>query len=63
MYIHSRKNDEPEEYEQYMVAREAETENLKDFNVVERVIDARDGDDGTEYLAKCKLATHVKPLS
>jgi chromodomain-helicase-DNA-binding protein 1 len=54
MYIHSRKSQEPEEYEQHIVAREAERENLKDFHVVERVIDAQEGEDGTEYYVKCK---------
>ncbi|KAF2637079.1 hypothetical protein P280DRAFT_492703 [Massarina eburnea CBS 473.64] len=58
MYIYSRKQEEPEEYEQHMVAREAERENLKDFNVVERVIDAREGDEGTEYFAKWKGLTY-----
>ncbi|KAF1956241.1 hypothetical protein CC80DRAFT_71737 [Byssothecium circinans] len=58
MYIHSRKQEEPEEYEQHMVARESERENLKDFNVVERVIDAQEGEDGTEYFVKWKGLTY-----
>lgn len=58
MYIHSRKEQEPEEFEQHMVAREAERENLKDFNVVERVIDRRYGDEGEEVYVKWKGLTY-----
>jgi chromodomain-helicase-DNA-binding protein 1 len=61
MYVYSRKNADPEEYEQHMVAREAERESQLDFHVVERVIDSRDGEDETEYFVKCK-STH-QPLS
>lgn len=55
MYYHSRKNEDPEEFEQHMVAREAERESQLDFHIVERVIDTRDGEDETEYFVKCKL--------
>lgn len=51
---HFRKKQEPEEFEQHMVAREAERESQLDFHVVERVIDSRDGEDETEYYVKCK---------
>lgn len=54
MYFHARKKQEPEEFEQHMVAREAERESQLDFHVVERVIDAQDGEDETEYYVKCK---------
>jgi chromodomain-helicase-DNA-binding protein 1 len=55
MYVYSRKNADPEEFEQHMVAREAERESQLDFHVVERVIDSRDGEDETEYFVKCRL--------
>ncbi|CAI6242685.1 unnamed protein product [Periconia digitata] len=58
MYIYSRKDQEPEEYEQHVVAREAERETLKDFNVVERVIDRRHGDEGEELFVKWKGLTY-----
>lgn len=58
---HARKNEDPEEFEQHMVAREAERETLSDFHVVERVIDTRDGDEETEYRVKCTLVTHHYP--
>ncbi|PVH98766.1 chromo domain-containing protein 1 [Periconia macrospinosa] len=58
VHVYSRKEQEPEEFEQHMVAREAEREALKDFNVVERVIDLRDGDDGEEYYVKWKGLTY-----
>jgi len=61
MYVYSRKNADPEEYEQHMVAREAERESQLDFHVVERVIDSRDGEDETEYFVKCK-STHPTPI-
>lgn len=54
MYYHGRKKKEPEEFEQHMVAREAERESQLDFHVVERVIDSQHGEDETEYLVKCK---------
>lgn len=54
MYYHARKKQEPEEFEQHMVAREAERESQLDFHVVERVIDSRDGEDEMEYFVKCK---------
>jgi chromodomain-helicase-DNA-binding protein 1 len=54
MYYHGRKKYEPEEFEQHMVAREAERDSQADFHVVERVIDSQDGEDETEYLVKCK---------
>jgi len=52
-HIHARKKQDPEEYEQHMVAREAQRESLLDYHVVERVIDTRDGEDETEYYVKC----------
>lgn len=55
MHFIARKKVEPEEYEQHMVAREAERESQLDFHIVERVIGARDGDEETEYFVKCKL--------
>lgn len=42
-----------------MVARESERESQRDFHVVERVIDSRDGEDETEYMVKCE---HRLPL-
>ena len=54
MYYHGRKKFEPEEFEQHMVARDAERESQLDFHIAERVIDSRDGEDETEYLVKCK---------
>lgn len=47
-----RKND-PEAFEQHMVQRETDQQSQLDFHVVERVIDSRDGEDGTEYCVKC----------
>ncbi|EMD61660.1 hypothetical protein COCSADRAFT_96653 [Bipolaris sorokiniana ND90Pr] len=58
MYYHSRKNEDPEEFEQHMVAREAERESQLDFHIVERVIDTRDGEDETEYFVKWKGLTY-----
>ncbi|KAF1837555.1 hypothetical protein BDW02DRAFT_565846 [Decorospora gaudefroyi] len=58
MYYHSRKRTEPEEFEQHMVAREAERESQLDFHVVERVIDSQDGEDETEYFVKWKGLTY-----
>jgi chromodomain-helicase-DNA-binding protein 1 len=54
MHHHSRKKREPEEFEQWMVQREAERESQLDFHSVERVIDSRDGEDETEYYVKCE---------
>jgi chromodomain-helicase-DNA-binding protein 1 len=61
MYYHGRKKVEPEEFEQHMVAREAERESQLDFHVVERVIDSQDGEDETEYLVKCKPSSSTAP--
>ncbi|KNG48688.1 chromodomain helicase [Stemphylium lycopersici] len=58
IYYHSRRSDDPEEFEQHMVAREAERESQLDFHVVERVIDTRDGEDETEYFVKWKGLTY-----
>ncbi|KAL6155911.1 ATP-dependent DNA helicase Hrp3 [Exserohilum turcicum] len=58
MYYHSRKAEDPEEFEQHMVAREAERESQLDFHIVERVIDTRDGEDETEYFVKWKGLTY-----
>jgi chromodomain-helicase-DNA-binding protein 1 len=58
MRILSRKDIDPEEYEQYMVQRENQQQNQADFHVVERVIGTRDGDDGTEYYVKWKGLTY-----
>jgi chromodomain-helicase-DNA-binding protein 1 len=55
MRIVSRRDIDPEEYEQYMVQRENQQQNQSDFHVVERVIGTRDGDDETEYYVKCKF--------
>lgn len=54
LHYHARRKLDPEEFEQHMVQREAEQESLKDFHIVERVIDSRDGEDGTEYYVKCE---------
>jgi len=62
MYFHSRKDEDPEEFEQHMVAREAERESQLDFHVVERVIDSRDGEDETEYFVKCTFI-QTQPLT
>ncbi|KAF1915034.1 P-loop containing nucleoside triphosphate hydrolase protein [Ampelomyces quisqualis] len=58
MYYHGRKKREPEEFEQHMVAREAERESQLDFHVVERVIDSQESEDETEYLIKWKGLTY-----
>ncbi|KAL6702600.1 ATP-dependent DNA helicase Hrp3 [Coniothyrium glycines] len=58
MYYHARRGNEPEEFEQHMVAREAERESQLDFHIVERVIDSQDGEDETEYLVKWKGLTY-----
>ncbi|OAL50586.1 hypothetical protein IQ07DRAFT_587238 [Pyrenochaeta sp. DS3sAY3a] len=57
-YYHARKKREPEEFEQHMVAREAERESQLDFHIVERVIDSRDGEDELEYYVKWKGLTY-----
>lgn len=54
MWYKTRKAYDPEEYEQHMVAREAERQSQADFHVVERVIGTHEGDEGTEYYVKCK---------
>jgi chromodomain-helicase-DNA-binding protein 1 len=61
MYFNGRKKSEPEEFEQHMVAREAERESQLDFHVVERVIDSQDGEEELEYLVKCKSSPN-QPL-
>jgi chromodomain-helicase-DNA-binding protein 1 len=61
MHYISRQKEDPEEYEQYMVARETERESQRDFHIVERVIATRDGEDETEYLVKCKILFHSHP--
>lgn len=53
MHLHARKKLDPEEFEQHMVAREAQRESLLDYHIVERVIGSREGDDETEYYVKC----------
>ncbi|KAF1840967.1 uncharacterized protein K460DRAFT_195645 [Cucurbitaria berberidis CBS 394.84] len=58
LYFYARKKKEPEEFEQHMVAREAERESQLDFHVVERVIDSRDGEDETDYYVKWKGLTY-----
>ena len=61
MNIKARKDSEPEEYEQYMVQREAERESQLDFHVVERVIGSRDGEEETEYFVKCRSDLNEYP--
>jgi chromodomain-helicase-DNA-binding protein 1 len=61
MYFHNRKKAEPEDFEQHMVARDSERESQRDFHVVERVIDSRDGEDETEYQVKCKSSPSPSP--
>ncbi|KAF2108545.1 chromodomain helicase-like protein [Lophiotrema nucula] len=58
MRILYRKKEDPEEYEQYMVQREAERESQLDFHVVERVIGSRDGEEELEYYVKWKGLTY-----
>ncbi|KAF9696258.1 hypothetical protein EKO04_006107 [Ascochyta lentis] len=58
MYATYRRKQEPEEYEQHMVARETERQSQLDFQVVERVIDSQDGEDETEYFVKWKGLTY-----
>ncbi|KAF2182223.1 hypothetical protein K469DRAFT_712840 [Zopfia rhizophila CBS 207.26] len=59
MGFQARQHEEPEEYEQYMVAREAERESQLDFHVVERVIGSRAGEENdTEYFVKWKGLTY-----
>jgi len=57
----ARKKDEPEEFEQHMVAREQEREALLNYHIVERVINSRDGEEGTEYFVKCKCTSALHP--
>jgi chromodomain-helicase-DNA-binding protein 1 len=61
MFFHGRKKSEPEEFEQHMVAREAERDSQRDFHCVERVIDSQDGEDETEYQVKCKPSSQPSP--
>lgn len=56
MHFIARKKIDPEEYEQHMVAREAERDSQLDFHAVERVIGAREGEEETEYFVKCTLS-------
>jgi len=63
MNIQARKDYEPEEYEQYMVQREAERESQMDFHVVERVIGSRKGEEETEYYVKCACCRIIILLS
>ncbi|KAF2748148.1 hypothetical protein M011DRAFT_499340 [Sporormia fimetaria CBS 119925] len=56
-YIRRRKLD-PEDYEQHMVAREAERQSQADFHVVERVIGTQPGEDETLYYVKWKGLTY-----
>ncbi|KAF2463167.1 uncharacterized protein BDR25DRAFT_397288 [Lindgomyces ingoldianus] len=58
MQYQARRQDEPEEYEQWMVIRETERESQLDFHQVERVIGSRAGDDETEYMVKWKGLTY-----
>ena len=62
MYYTARKKEEPEEYEQHMVAREATREAERDYHIVDKVIDSRDGEDETEYFVKCTSATFTDPF-
>jgi chromodomain-helicase-DNA-binding protein 1 len=57
----ARKTIDPEEYEQHMVAREQQREALLNYHVVERVINSRDGEDGTEYFVKCRCTFTLYP--
>lgn len=61
MHYHYRQQEDPEEFEQHMVARETERETLLDYHIVERVIDSRPGEDGTEYYVKCRF-NQTQPL-
>ncbi|KAH7130759.1 P-loop containing nucleoside triphosphate hydrolase protein [Dendryphion nanum] len=54
----ARKEIDPEEYEQHMIARDSERESQIEFHVVERVIGSRDGADETEYYVKWKGLTY-----
>ncbi|KAF2199926.1 chromo domain-containing protein 1 [Delitschia confertaspora ATCC 74209] len=58
MRVKARQHDEPEEYEQHMVQREAERESQLDFHTVERVIGSRAGDEEDEYFVKWKGLTY-----
>ena len=58
MFIHARRKEDPEEYEQHMVAREVERDSQQEYHIVERVIDSRDGEDETEYFVKWKGLTY-----
>lgn len=44
----------PEQREEYLLDKERQQEALEDYTKVERVVAARDGDDGDEYLIKWK---------
>lgn len=63
MYYTSRKKQEPEEYEQHMVARMAERESQLDYHVADKIIDTRHGEDETEYFVKCKIQPLPTPFS
>jgi chromodomain-helicase-DNA-binding protein 1 len=58
MWCYARRKQEPEEFEQHMVAREQIREGLLNHHIVERVIDSRDGEEGTEYYVKWKGLTY-----
>ncbi|KAF2002774.1 hypothetical protein P154DRAFT_544173 [Amniculicola lignicola CBS 123094] len=58
MHYQARKNIEPEEYEQHVIAREAKRDSQLDFHQVERVIGTRDGEEETEYYVKWKGLTY-----
>ena len=46
----------PEEKEKWSLDRERDADALNDYMKVERVIGAREGDEGeTEYFVKCKV--------
>lgn len=54
----------PEEKEKWALDRERDADALNDYVKVERVIGARENDDGdTEYFVKCRLScvSHFAP--
>ncbi|KAF2496183.1 hypothetical protein BU16DRAFT_526699 [Lophium mytilinum] len=53
-----RQKEEPEEYEKYKIEREMQKSALSDYQLVERVIGSRQGDEGTEYYVKWKTLTY-----
>jgi chromodomain-helicase-DNA-binding protein 1 len=57
IHVHCDPDVPPEEKEQWSLDRERDADILRDCMKVERVIGGRQGEDGSEYLIKCKMPT------